>query len=153
MPLASPAFKAVLFVFGLCLLIAVELLRWLADMPPETATGLTGLAWLCLGGPPTLAALAARKSNERGAARFAPLVILAALSVFVVGLLAASLGGCLAREVRAERDAQVDWTPRPECRFEAFADGESVFTLSAPTACEPPPNVCPAPAPTPEPEQ
>lgn len=66
----------------------------------------------------------------------------------------AMLAGCLAREVRAEHDAQVDWTPRPSCRFEAFADGESVFTLTAPTSCEPPPNVCPAPPePAPEPEQ
>lgn len=151
--IASPNFRAFLFVFGLLLLIAVELLRWLAGMPAETATGLVGLAWLCLGGPPTLAALAARKNDERGFVRAGPAFLLALAGVFLVGLLSAGLGGCLAREVRAERDAQVDWTPRPECRFEAFADGESVFKLTAPTSCEPPPNVCPAPEPAPEPEQ
>lgn len=154
MPLASPAFKAFLFVFGLVLLIAVELLRWLANMPPEPATGLTAIAWLCLAGPPSLTAMAARRNGERGFVRAGPAVLLALAGVFLVGLLSVGLGGCLARQVRAEHDAQVDWTPRPQCRFEAFADGESVFTLTAPTACEPPPNVCPAPpAPTPEPEQ
>lgn len=74
------------------------------------------------------------------------------LGVGIVLVSASLLAGCLAREVRAEHDAQVDWQPRPTCRFEAFADGESVFTLTAPTSCEPPPNVCPAPQPEPAPE-
>lgn len=145
MPLASPAFKAFLFVFGLVLLIAVELLRWLANMPPEPATGLTAIAWLCLAGPPSLTAMAARRNGERGFVRAGPAVLLALAGVFLVGLLSVGLGGCLARQVRAEHSIDVDWRPRPTCRIETFADGESVQVIEGDMACDPPPDLCPAP--------
>lgn len=73
------------------------------------------------------------------------------LGVGMVLVATSMLSGCLAREVRAEHDAQVDWQPRPTCRFEAFADGERAFLMTGPNTCEPDPDICPV-VPPPEPE-
>lgn len=145
MPTSSPALRSILLVFGLLLWVAVELLRWLAGMPHEAATGIMGIVWLCIGGPPALAALAARRNGERGFVRVGPAVLLALAGVFLVGLLSVGLGGCLARQVRAEHSIDVDWQARPTCRIETFADGESVQVIEGEMACDPPPDLCPAP--------
>jgi hypothetical protein len=152
-----PNFRAILFVVGFLMQVTIELLRWLADMPAETATGLTSLSWLAIGGPAALAALAARKTDQRGQVRASLVVLIAAVSVFALAFAAIGSAGCLAREVRAEHEANIDWQARPTCRFEAFADGESVFTLTGPNTCDPPPDLCPVPeaepAPTPTPPE
>lgn len=147
MPMTSPVARTSLFVLGLVLLIAVELLRWLAGMPPETATGLTGLAWLCLGGPPTLAAIAARKSDERGHARPAFVMLLAAVSVFVVGLLAVGVGGCGPRHVVADRSVAIDVRRGPPCLVQVHADGELVARVDWSKRCEVTVGEHPTPAP------
>lgn len=134
--MTSPHARTALFVLGLVILIAVELLRWLAEMPAETATGLTGLAWLCLGGPPTLAALAARKTDERGHVRGGLAVLVLALGVFVVGLLAVGVGGCAPRHVVAEQSVEVDIQRGPPCLIVVKADGELVARVDWSRRCE-----------------
>lgn len=158
-------------VIGLLALVAGWVLRLIYEVDPEAVkllsdrelvqaladsrTGLrVGDGLLLLGG--SLLGWSPPLPSLRGGGGSGGSSIGTGLGVGIVLGTAALTAGCLAREVRAEHDAQVDWTPRPECRFEAFADGESVFTLTAPTSCEPPPNICPAPpapTPTPEPEQ
>ena len=132
-----PIARAVLFIFGLVLLVAVELLRWLADMPAETATGLTGLAWLCLGGPPALAALAARKTDQRGQARVSSLVVLLlAFSAFAFAFILLGSGGCAPRHVVAERSVDVEIQRGPPCLIQVHADGELVARVDWVKRCE-----------------
>ena len=155
-------------VFGLLALIAGWALRLIYEVEPEAVrllspealaaalaesrTGLrVGDGLLLLGGSllgwsPPLPGIRGGGGGSGGSS------IGTGLGVGIVLGTSALMAGCLAREVRAEHDAQVDWTPRPSCRFEAFADGESVFTLTAPTSCEPPKNICPSPPPEPAPE-
>lgn len=134
--MTSPHARTALFVLGLVILIAVELLRWLAKMPAETATGLTGLAWLCLGGPPTLAALAARRNDERGQARPGLMLAVLAVGAVIVMLLAAGVGGCAPRHVRAEQSVEVDIKRGPPCAITVKADGELVARVDWSKRCE-----------------
>lgn len=135
-----PIARAALFILGLLLLVAVELLRWLADMPAETATGLTGLAWLCLGGPPALAALAARRNNvndQRGQARVSSLALVTiAFAVFAIAFFAFGSGGCAPRHVVAEHDVAVEIQRGPPCLIQVHADGELVARVDWSKRCE-----------------
>ena len=122
----------ILFVLGLVLLIAVELLRWLAGMPAETCTALSSIAWLCIAGAPALAAraeraAAAKRSDESGRAG---LPLLAALAL--VALAALALGGCAWQtrrdgetfELRLRDDPE---RPKPACLYRWTLDGELVL--------------------------
>lgn len=125
----------ILFVLGLVLLIAVELLRWLAGMPPETCTALSSIAWLCIAGAPALAAraeraAAAKRSDESGRAG---IPLLAALAL--VPLLALALGGCAAlerREVHSRTAPRLRIEEGPPCVYRAFADDDEVLTIIGP---------------------
>lgn len=124
--------NVILFVLGLVLLIAVELLRWLAGMPAETCTALSSIAWLCIAGAPALAAraeraAAAKRSDESGRAG---LPLLAALTV--VALVALSLTGCA---WQTRRDGETfglqlrddPERPKPACLYRWTLDGELVL--------------------------
>ena len=124
--------NVILFVLGLVLLIAVELLRWLAGMPAETCTALSSIAWLCIAGAPALAAraeraAAAKRSDESGRAGVG---LLAAL--VVVALVALSLTGCAWQtrrdgetfELRLRDDPA---RPKPACLYRWTLDGELVL--------------------------
>jgi len=124
--------NVILFVLGLVLLIAVELLRWLAGMPAETCTALSSIAWLCVAGAPALAAraervAAAKRSDESGRAG---LPLLAALAL--VALAALALGGC-AWQTRRDGDTfELRLRPDPErakpaCLYRWTLDGELVL--------------------------
>ena len=78
--------QSTLFVFGLAMLIAIELLRWLAGMPAEVGTALSSIAWLCIAGPAALTARAGRRNDERGFARPLMLVLVAVLAGAVLVL-------------------------------------------------------------------
>lgn len=88
--------QSALFVFGLVMLVMIELLRWLADMPAETGTGLSVIAWLCIAGPAALHARAGRTHppDERGSARVGVTLGFVVLA-FVAGVIASIvMPGC-----------------------------------------------------------
>lgn len=125
--------NVILFVLGLVLLIAVELLRWLAGMPAETCTALSSIAWLCIAGAPALAAraervAAAKREDERGTVR------VAALGLLVLPLvLAAVLASGCAWQTRRDGDTfalRLRPDParaKPACLYRWTLDGELVL--------------------------
>lgn len=126
--------NVILFVLGLVLLIAVELLRWLAGMPAETCTALSSIAWLCIAGAPALAAraeraAAAKREDERGRAG---LPLLAALVTLALVLLAVLASGC-AWQTRRDGDTFAlrlrpdPERPKPACLYRWSLDGELVL--------------------------
>lgn len=123
--------------FGM--LVLIELLRWLAEMPAETATALTGLAGLVLaGGPETAAKVRARikRSNERGHARADLLGWVGAIAVIAAIVALTTLGGCAPRHVVAERSVDVDIKRGPPCLIRVVADGELVARVDWSKRCE-----------------
>jgi hypothetical protein len=124
---------------ALGMLIAIELLRWLADMPAETATALTGLAGLVIaGGPQAVAATRARikRSNERGQVDEALLGGLAIACALATIVLLAIGGGCAPRHVVAERSVDVEIRRGPPCLIRVIADGELVARVDWSKRCE-----------------
>lgn len=125
-----------LFLFGLVLLIGVELIRWLADAPPEVCTGLSSIAWLCLAGPPALAARASRNA-ERGNVRVGALLVLAGVAALLVALTLGGAAGCGPRNLVLE---QGDPPPTfevhrgPPCRMALIAEGEVQASVEHRTA-------------------
>lgn len=124
-----------LFVFGLLLLICVELLRWLAEAPPEVCTGLSSIAWLCLAGPPALAARATRNA-ERGSTRVGALLVLGGLAAVVLAALGGA-AGCGPRNLVLEADdppPTFDVRRGPPCRMALVALGEEQAVVTHGTA-------------------
>lgn len=128
--------NVILFVLGLVLLIAVELLRWLAGMPAETCTALSSIAWLCVAGAPALAAraeraAAAKRSDESGRAGVGLLASLLTLALVPL-LLALALGGC-AWQARRDGDTfelrlrEDPARAKPACLYRWTLDGELVL--------------------------
>lgn len=127
--------NVILFVLGLVLLIAVELLRWLAGMPAETCTALSSIAWLCIAGAPALAAraeraAAAKREDERGNARVGALGLLLLPLVLVLAAVLAS--GCAWQtrrdgETFALRLRPDPERPKPACLYRWSLDGKLVL--------------------------
>lgn len=138
----------VLLIFGLVALIAIELLRWLAGMPPETCTALTAIAWLCIGGLPAIHAVASRRNGgERGSSAVGLLAAIVVLAL--VPLLLSATAGCgVFGPTRVEAEHSITWQrrPGPTCYVRTLADGEVATETTAPTSCVPPPEFC-APGP------
>lgn len=127
--------NVILFVLGLVLLIAVELLRWLAGMPAETCTALSSIAWLCIAGAPALAAraeraAAAKREDERGNVRVSALGLLLLPLALVLAAVLAS--GC-AWQTRRDGDTfalRLRPDParaKPACLYRWTLDGELVL--------------------------
>lgn len=128
--------NVILFVLGLVLLIAVEILRWLAGMPAETCTALSSIAWLCIAGAPALAAraeraAAAKREDERGNARVGALGLLL-LPLVALALAAVLASGC-AWQTRRDGDTFAlrlrpdPERPKPACLYRWTLDGELVL--------------------------
>lgn len=124
-----------LFVFGLLLLICVELIRWLADAPPEVCTGLSSIAWLCLAGPPALAARASRNA-ERGNVRVGALLVLGGVAALLVALTVSGVG-CGPRNLVLDKDDQpptFEVHRGPPCKMALIAEGEVQASVEHRTA-------------------
>lgn len=116
--------QSTLFVFGLAMLIAIELLRWLAGMPAEVGTALSSIAWLMIAGPAAISARANRTPpDERGFAR--PLLLL--LVAVLAGVVLVLAPGCASTRVdgttmgfRLRDDPK---RPAPACLYRHTVDG------------------------------
>lgn len=124
---------------ALAMLVLIELLRWLADMPAETATALTGLAGLVLaGGPQAAAATKARfkRRDERGQVNEVLLGGIAIACAIAAIVLLAIGGGCAPRHVVAESSVDVQIKRGPPCVIVVKADGELVARVDWSKRCE-----------------
>lgn len=125
--------QTVLFIIGVVALVAIELLRWLADMPAETCTALTGIAWLCIAGMPAFQAVATRRSDQSGSASLNALVTLTLLGA--LALFGASSAGCGTTRYTAERRVDVEIETGPPCVVTTKADGKAVAEVTGPNRC------------------
>lgn len=119
--------RLVYTVLGIVLLVLTELLRWLAGAPPELCTALTGLGGVLLAGGPSVV-----RALPGGSGGFGRIGLLALVAV--AGALALAIaGGCLPRQVTAERSIDVDVSIGPPCVATLSADGAIAGTATGPT--------------------
>ena len=139
---AAPLTSAITTLFGLALIvISVVLVRpalgddeswiWIALL--FGGAGLAGVGGSLVGRGQPL------PPDQRGSVR---VVLLVVALVGVAVALAASLAGCGAVQVRAEREITWQRRPGPTCYVRTLADGEVATETTAPTSCVPPPSFC-----------
>lgn len=121
-------------VIGVLIVIAAQLLRTLAGLDDAVATTITGLGLgLAAIGP----SMKTAKPDDRGFTRLGVmlgLTLVSALAALVVGgMFALATGGCLPRQVTAERSIDVDVSIGPPCVATLSADGAIAGTATGPT--------------------
>lgn len=124
--------KTVYTLAGIALLIATELLRWLAQAPPEMCTTFTALAGLLMAGGPSLI----RPPDQRGHGGVGLLGILAVVAL--VPLLLSS-SGCGSREVITREPIAIEYWQGPPCRVHILAGTDAPYIVrnpaGSPLAC------------------
>lgn len=131
--------RAIYTLAGVLILIATELLRWLAQAPPELCTVLTSLGGMLMAGGPSLM----RPPDQRGSARVGVMLVIGAVAAVLV--LAVAWSGCgILGPTRVEAEHSITWQrrPGPTCYVRTLADGEVATETTAPTSCVPPPEFC-----------
>ncbi len=116
---------------GFGLLILSELLRWLAQAPPEMCTTLTSIAGMLMAGGPSLI----RPPDQRGNARVGFALVVAGLG-FVMLAWTFAMGGCGSRQVVAEKSVGLIVKRGPPCDMSLQADGEEVCRVRSTERCE-----------------
>lgn len=118
--------RAIYTLTGVLILIGTEILRWLAQAPPELCTVLTSLGGMLMAGGPSLL----HPPDQRGSARVGVMLVVGGIAAFVA--LAWSVGACGSREILTRDPIAIEYWEGPPCRVVIHAGDEEPYIVRNP---------------------